>query len=860
MAAIPTRQLAVLLLVVSGLLCRPAAGTAATPVDRWGGIATFPSNHTVGTSTYAGGTWSYTDRWGDNTGANTDGLHRQDYFGSVPGVGQDFTYDFFGVHRYANNGDYFLPSDNTRTPVLTADIIFFQMRQTAAGLDVRVVMNSLAAPDATIITLGIDSDGNHGGSTPFPHNAALGCSACGIDRFVTVWGTGGDVQDGRGHSLGVPTGVVGDTTDHAIDFILPQALMGTVASTWRLWLASGVYDGAGGYSGFSSVGIGQQATGRPRTSTDTTTGVFDLAFSPDDRNTVDDRAQADILASGDVTAARASVDMQALGAGLFQRDGMPTGGPVEQVFLSSLDLGQGTDNGSSAATFQVPEPGSVYHYLGRIQPYLVYLPDGYDGRTPLPAVISLHGYNGYYDEVYFELQSFPTPPANDLLGPELSRHNMIGIFPLGRGDIQYNRDAEKDILEVIADTETHYAVDPGRLHLTGLSMGGAGTWQLGEHHPDLFADLAPQVPNTAADVVNQEVVAAQGLGVPLPPVSALSPQGGIADEDALSNLGNTPTFVITAAGDFDLGGAVATRYYQDLRDMGAEAHLKNFLRQPHGYPVYRLSIDELFAFWETHALNPRPARVSYVMHTDWTHPQFGLIDDGAFWVDDMHAVNADLQGNAIARLDAEALTLPANVTSTTEATSSGGSAADGSIYTRSDAVPKAVKPRPRTNALSLTLANLDAATINLSGLGVDTLHPYCIDAMSQLPATLRLTGAAWSDVVVAGAAATVSGGDVLVTLPSGQTHAVVANRGVRTDVAGPCPLLDAGRPPATTPGASAATPTSLTNTSPTDVSASHLAVPLAVVGTAVAVARRGRRHGRSSSTGGTAVRRGSASE
>jgi predicted peptidase len=40
---------------------------------------------------------------------------------------------------------------------------------------------------------------------------------------------------------------------------------------------------------------------------------------------------------------------------------------------------------------------------------------------------------------------------------------------------------------VLAD----YAVDPRRVYLTGLSMGGRGSWRLAVHHPERFAALVP---------------------------------------------------------------------------------------------------------------------------------------------------------------------------------------------------------------------------------------------------------------------------------------------------------------------------------------------------------------------------------
>ncbi len=48
-----------------------------------------------------------------------------------------------------------------------------------------------------------------------------------------------------------------------------------------------------------------------------------------------------------------------------------------------------------------------------------------------------------------------------------------------------------DALEALADAERHFGTDPQRTYLTGHSMGGHGTWQIGVQCPDRFAAIAP---------------------------------------------------------------------------------------------------------------------------------------------------------------------------------------------------------------------------------------------------------------------------------------------------------------------------------------------------------------------------------
>ena len=48
-----------------------------------------------------------------------------------------------------------------------------------------------------------------------------------------------------------------------------------------------------------------------------------------------------------------------------------------------------------------------------------------------------------------------------------------------------------DALEVLEHAKSTFEHDPQRVHLTGHSMGGHGTWQIGSHFPNHFASLGP---------------------------------------------------------------------------------------------------------------------------------------------------------------------------------------------------------------------------------------------------------------------------------------------------------------------------------------------------------------------------------
>jgi predicted esterase len=120
-----------------------------------------------------------------------------------------------------------------------------------------------------------------------------------------------------------------------------------------------------------------------------------------------------------------------------------------------------------------------------LQPYRIFVPSGYNSSKPVPLIIALHGMGGD-ENSYFDAY------AKGAFKVEAERRGYIVACPKGRKPASmYLGDAEKDVLDVIAEVRRDYNVDPDRIYLTGHSMGGYGTWSVAMDHPDLFAALAP---------------------------------------------------------------------------------------------------------------------------------------------------------------------------------------------------------------------------------------------------------------------------------------------------------------------------------------------------------------------------------
>lgn len=133
-----------------------------------------------------------------------------------------------------------------------------------------------------------------------------------------------------------------------------------------------------------------------------------------------------------------------------------------------------------------------------LQPYALYVPKSYDPGKAYPLLVSLHGATSNHllnRRRVFGLGNRPGESDyeairnEDVVFPDV---DFIVLSPYGRGEVAgYNGVAEADVLRAIDDVERAYNVDRDRVYLTGLSMGGGGTWHLGLRYPDRFAAIVP---------------------------------------------------------------------------------------------------------------------------------------------------------------------------------------------------------------------------------------------------------------------------------------------------------------------------------------------------------------------------------
>ena len=119
--------------------------------------------------------------------------------------------------------------------------------------------------------------------------------------------------------------------------------------------------------------------------------------------------------------------------------------------------------------------------------YLRYLPKGYGEQKDRkwPLILFLHGAGERGDSL--DLVKKHGPPK---LIEQEKEFPFIVVSPQCPVQTWWTEMLDP-LVALLDEIQSKYAVDPNRVYLTGLSMGGFGSWALGCRNPERFAAIAP---------------------------------------------------------------------------------------------------------------------------------------------------------------------------------------------------------------------------------------------------------------------------------------------------------------------------------------------------------------------------------
>jgi hypothetical protein len=612
----------------------------------------------------------------------------------------------------SSGGDTFSEPDGTYTYPTgpgydenAANLVELRVKPRPKSTAFRITLNTLENPAlvATAIAIG----GTEGVTHPFPFGANVSAPA---DYFLTIHGETAVLTDAEtGDPVAGPAPTVSvDLARRQITVEVPHADWNPGSSTVRLAAGVGLWDESTG--SYLLPGAVASATQPGGAGTDSTPpAFFDVAFrfndqepvptTPNPGNEVNpaywrESAQAQALASGDISAFHAEVDFAKLHAKLNDdMDGQPTGVPVsgafDRILASHFADGQGADYATGGCGSSTECIGEM---RGQLLPYAIYVPSGPTPSQGWGLTLLLHSLSANYNQF--------SGTKNQSEFADRGQGSIV-ITPSGRGpDGWYYDHAGADTFEAWADVAARYKLDPDFTDIAGYSMGGYGTYKFTTQFPDLFARAQPTVGPPA-------------LGIWIPP----SPPTGGEDsltERMLGSVRNVPFLIWDETTDELVPIAGVLKQVEKLDSLGYRYEFDQFQAGEHLTLAINDEYQPAAEFLGTETVNRNPSHVTYVYNPTMDFAADGTSSGHAYWV---YGVTLREAGGSapLGTIDVRSEGFPTG-DAPAEATTHGAGALTGG---KIPAIPytsqaKAWGPAPsetKADALDITATNVSSVTI-----------------------------------------------------------------------------------------------------------------------------------------------------
>ncbi|MCW2776955.1 MAG: Alpha/beta hydrolase family protein, partial [Frankiales bacterium] len=677
----------------------------------------------------------------------------------------DFLYDDHGaatVPQPVGTVANLAPTDGSYTyPAGPAAMDGADVFRNAVGLDAdasywRVDWNTLEDPSVPVAVWGLDTDGSTStGVREWP--AGAGVRSPGLDRALVVSSRGAWLVDARtGARRDVSAGLTVDRSARSFVVRVPRTVL-PVSGTWRVRLVAGLANAAGDGMAPAAGGalpggtavynvsyrsVRQEPQQYKHGTVSNVGGTSAAVRATDLGNYWMEDHQAEALAAGDVGAFALDLRWSALRTPTVSPEPLVTG-YSNRWLVSRVDLGQGViaDTGSGQATGDLRP-----NYLGRVQPYAVYVPTTYRPGTPTPLTWMLHSLGVNHNQ-YGALDPQQVQQTCE-------DRRSICATTLGRGpDMWYFDEAEVDFWEVWNRVAHAFTLDPERTVMSGYSMGGYASYKLGLAYPDLFAKSMPLAgPPTCGVRVVGAVRAPAGSGRctddgdTLPLVRNAHDLQYVLADGAVDELVPVAS-VLQQVQQFDTLGY---RYHFELYP--AEGHLDYAAQDAFASPTSQLGRT---------VRAKAPATVDYTWYPDLTRADLGIGPTGAYWVRDL-AARASAPG-VLAHVVAHSAALPDHVLTVHKAQH---------LETPGDPSPAMVTDqtwqrgglRPQSPTLTLGLTDVRSLSVDGARAGLASAPRIALTVTSDGPSTVLLRGMRPGAVVVEGGRSHTVGSTGTLTL------------------------------------------------------------------------------------------------
>jgi hypothetical protein len=656
---------------------------------------------------------------------------------------QDWIYDDYGAHDTADpndprsSGNLFSRPNGTYTyptgpgyDFNAADLVEFRVKPTGRATAFRITLNTLQNP--LLIAFSIAIGGRPGHPVPFPYGANVKAPA---SLFLTVHPSGkklvAALTGATGQAVKGPAPKVRiDRRRHQITISVPHRDWNPRRSTVRFAMGVGLWDAANQRYLLPQQTASASSPGGAGTASNPA-AFFNVAFRSNRQEPMPvptgganaiadarwwrDAAQGAALAAGDISAFHANVSFAKLLRRGTDNSRIPTTGPFDRILSSHFQLGQGEQFANQCGLNGASNPASCQpEYLGQLQPYAIYVPKGPTPRGGWGMTLLLHslsaGYNQYLgtrNQSQFALRAKPS----------------IVITPLARGPDQfYEGLGEADVFEVWDAVAHLYKLNPADSDITGYSMGGFGTFDMGAQFPDLFARAQPTV-------------------------------GEETDNNVLASFRNLPVLMWNVHGDELVNNKAFQATANMLGLLGyrfmLHAHLPCVTTgSPLCSPVLpehlELAINDWFKpaanFLGSALVNRNPFHVTYVVDPARDSRKYRVVANHAYWVSGLKV----RQSGSLGTFDALSHGFGLGDAKPSGVKDGMGTLVGGHLgplhYTSQTQTWGKAPRAPRSDSIAINAANIATATINVTRARVDCHAKLTIKSDGPIKVTLAGCG------------------------------------------------------------------------------------------------------------------------
>ena len=208
-----------------------------------------------------------------------------------------------------------------------------------------------------------------------------------------------------------------------------------------------------------------------------------------------------------------------------------------------------------------PETGFLDRTIivaGTAYKYQVFIPDNWTSKKVWPVILFLHGAGERGDDGLFQTDVGIGKAIRD----NRSRFPAIVVIPQCRKEIWWTQSPMDDLaIKTLEAATKEFHGDTQRTYLTGLSMGGYGTWHLAGKYPGRFAAIVPICG-----------------GILMPQISRQqSPDDTKPYTDAANKIGNkTPVWIFHGSADEAVPVAESQRMAAAMNALSGEVHYTEY--------------------------------------------------------------------------------------------------------------------------------------------------------------------------------------------------------------------------------------------------------------------------------------------